>query len=196
MIITILGWGSLIWDPRSLQIDTTVGDNGWHADGPTLPIEFARISNDGRLTLVIVPDKNELIQTLYAFSKYDDLDEAILDLAVREGCGKNKIGYYNKQEKKISDNFSNTKFDKQRNEITKWINNKGIDAVIWTNLSPNHKDRLDLDKLTPSDAVNYLKYLSPDIKIKAEEYIRKAPKIIDTPIRKEIEKELDWKIIT
>src|SRR5665647_784287 len=105
MTITILGGGSLVWDTRSLQIDTTKGNKGWLADGRALPIEFARISNDGRLTLVIVPDKNEVIQTLYAFSKYQDLDEAILDLAVREGCGKNKIGSYNKNEQQFSDNF-------------------------------------------------------------------------------------------
>ncbi len=49
--IGIIGWGSLIWDPRGLPIKCK-----WHKNGPELPIEFSRISQDGRLTLVI--DKN------------------------------------------------------------------------------------------------------------------------------------------
>ena len=192
MKITILGWGSLIWDPRNLQIDTNQGSNGWLPNGPILPIEFARISRDSRLTLVIVPNEVNKIQTLYAFSKFQNLDEAILDLAVREGCGRSKIGYYDKKMKKFSDNFLIKKFQDQRSEIEKWSNNKVIDAVIWTNLPSNFRDRLDLNEFTPMDAINYLNHLPPDVKVKAEEYIRKAPKIVDTPIRREIELKLKW----
>lgn len=38
--IAIIGWGSLVWDPRDLPIESP-----WHDDGPELPIEFARISS-------------------------------------------------------------------------------------------------------------------------------------------------------
>ena len=48
MKIAILGWGSLVWNPRNLSII----NSAWHPDGVLLPIEFARISRDGRLTLV------------------------------------------------------------------------------------------------------------------------------------------------
>lgn len=48
MAIAILGWGSLIWCPGNLRIR-----GPWRHDGPVLPIEFARISADGRLTLVV-----------------------------------------------------------------------------------------------------------------------------------------------
>jgi hypothetical protein len=42
MKIAIVGWGSLIWDPRDLHLATAI-----------LPIEFSRISDNGRLTLVV-----------------------------------------------------------------------------------------------------------------------------------------------
>ena len=50
MKIAILGWGSLIWNPDKLDFDK---DFGWDPDGPKLPIEFSRISSNGRLTLII-----------------------------------------------------------------------------------------------------------------------------------------------
>ncbi|MGB4774913.1 MAG: hypothetical protein WBP45_07070 [Daejeonella sp.] len=48
MKIACIGWGSLIWNPKNLQIQKQ-----WFNDGPILPIEFSRQSNDGRITLVI-----------------------------------------------------------------------------------------------------------------------------------------------
>ena len=44
----VLAWGSLVWDPRDLQTAAK-----FTANGPLLPIEFCRISDDGRLTLAI-----------------------------------------------------------------------------------------------------------------------------------------------
>lgn len=60
MNITILGWGSLIWDQRDLPIS---GD--WQLGGPALPIEFSRISRDGRLTLVIDECNGVAVSTSY-----------------------------------------------------------------------------------------------------------------------------------
>jgi hypothetical protein len=189
MKIAILAWGSLIWDPRNLKIDKSQGNNGWFNDGPMLPIEFARISQDGRLTLVIVPGKTS-IQTSFAISKYQEIDHTILDLAVREGCGKNSIGYFDRVE-----NIFQSKF-LIREAIAHWLEGKnGINAVIWTDLSRNFKDKLDKE-LTPENAVCYLNSLSPDIRAKAEEYIRKASSNLRTPIRNSIEIELGWRPIS
>jgi hypothetical protein len=186
MKIAIIGWGSLIWDPRNLEIDKTLGENGWHNDGPILPIEFSRISNDGRLTLVIDSDGSE-IQTLFAISAWPGLDEAILDLAVREGCNKNKIGLYlKKSDKFIPDNVE------FRKSIKTWMDsNPDIEAVIWTNLPRNFKDKIGV-RLTPKNAVNYLNYQTLEIKKIAEQYIRRAPEVVRTPIRNAIEKEFGW----
>jgi hypothetical protein len=48
-LIACIGWGSLIWDGRNLDVD-----GHWRPNGPALPVEFARQSRDGRITLVIV----------------------------------------------------------------------------------------------------------------------------------------------
>jgi hypothetical protein len=74
MQIAVIGWGSLIWCPGSLQIKSR-----WHSDGPALPIEFARISNDKRLTLVIQPGSPDQ-RTYWALSEFDDLKAARANL--------------------------------------------------------------------------------------------------------------------
>jgi len=48
MKIAVLAWGSLFWNPGDLRIA-----DKFEPTGPRLPIEFCRISSDGRLTLVI-----------------------------------------------------------------------------------------------------------------------------------------------
>lgn len=49
MKIAIVGWGYLIWDPRGMDLEPE-----WHADGPLLPVEFARFSSGSALTPVLV----------------------------------------------------------------------------------------------------------------------------------------------
>ena len=85
MKFACVGWGSLCWDPRELP----VGD--WRKDGPVLPLEFARRSQDGRITLVITEDGTEL-QTLWAELSAGSLDEAANLLRNREDCNVRHIG--------------------------------------------------------------------------------------------------------
>ncbi len=87
MKIAVLGWGSLIWNPRELRIS-----GEWHSDGPLLPVEFARVSQDERLTLVLYPEA-EPIQVLWALSACPSLEEAEENLADREGTSRHRIGY-------------------------------------------------------------------------------------------------------
>src|SRR5437870_1628490 len=75
MQIAVIGWGSLIWCPGCLRIKSR-----WHCDGPALPIEFARISGDKRLTLVIHPGSPEETtpdqRTYWALSELENLTAA------------------------------------------------------------------------------------------------------------------------
>ena len=75
--IAVLGWGSLLRRSRELSIR---GD--WQSDGPWLPIEFARISKGGHLTLVIVP-RRKSVRTYWALSRYARLKDATDNLVGR-----------------------------------------------------------------------------------------------------------------
>lgn len=186
MRIAILGWGSLIWQPKELKYDKSFG---WETDGPILPIEFARISKDGRLTLVITPNGTK-VPTLYTLSDHKTTDEAVLDLAVREGSGRNSIGWY----EKLKDEFFPKGFVYQ-DEIREWIKDKDFDVVIWTNLGEKWERKNDKGKneiINPNDRIGYLRKLKGPISTSAEQYIRKAPKQINTKYREKIEKELEW----
>lgn len=78
MKIAILGWGSLIWDPRALR---TVGKK-WSDGGPTLKIEFSRISSDDRLTLVIDEANGSEVKTLFIISAFDDWPQRLRTCAL------------------------------------------------------------------------------------------------------------------
>ena len=85
--VAILGWGSLLWEPRDLT-----NQRRWRSDGPWLPLEFARASNlkaenDKRpyLSLVLHPNAG-LIRTYWDASMLTDPGEACRDLRKRERC--------------------------------------------------------------------------------------------------------------
>jgi hypothetical protein len=182
MNIAILGWGSLIWDKRELKLKI----DEWYYDGPILPIEFARISEDGRLTLVIKQGVS-YIKVFYSISNYDNIDEAIKNLSEREKCKEDKIGYFVKENELLSPiNFQFLEC------IQSWINLfDNIDAVIWTNLSIKFKDKVNL-KYSSENVVEYLRNLPDDKQKEARRYIIKTPIEIKTEMRSIIEKELKW----
>lgn len=183
MKIAILGWGSLVWNPKLLQYNTTFG---WQKDGPMLPLEFSRVSKDFRLTIVLEPTA-KLVQSLYAISTNTTIDEAVLNLAVREGSSRSAIGYYDKnRNESLPESLEYIK------NIKKWLTvHPEIDAVIWTNLKANWEET-DRVKSKKRDRLDHLKALDGPTKAIAEEYIRKTPIQIATNFRKEIEKELKW----
>src|SRR5438270_7990711 len=118
MEIACLGWGSLVWDPRSLPLG-----EAWHCDGPFLPIEFARESSGGRITLVIanVPDR---VQALWALMTSPNVEVAKRSLASREAISssiESNIGFWTQ-----NDNSGHAEVT----TIGKWAAEKGLDAII------------------------------------------------------------------
>src|SRR5713101_3124324 len=88
MRVGLLGWGSLIWDPRKLRLKNT----GWQLADIRLPIEFSRISADGRLTLVIDEENGTSVPVAFAESSMRRLGNAVRNLRDREGCAVEAIG--------------------------------------------------------------------------------------------------------
>lgn len=176
MKIAILGWGSLIWNPKELN---TAGE--WKKDGPLLPIEFARISKDGRLTLVIRP-ASKMVKTLYIDSAFSDFDAAILNLQVREECLLSSIGYVN-----FNDNSHNIKrIPVQIKEtLVKWNVSKKYDAIIWTDLGQNFKNSTSM-VYTIHNVKRYIAGLKPQQYQGVKNYIFNTPEQIKTQLRKQL----------
>jgi len=176
----VLSWGSLTWQPGNDFGDLSVAGD-WQADGPDLPIEFARISFDDRLTLIVVPGYPHLSRVLWAISGLGELDEAVANLAAREtnapitsihGIGPDGV--------LGSPDSSTVKV------VSAWLEDKPyLDAVIWTGLGPG--PHWDSEGWGMDRAVNHLQSLQGATRERAEEYIRRAPRQIDTPVRRALE---------
>src|SRR5262245_19864397 len=82
--VAILGWGSLLWEDGG-DFDRWHGP--WQFDGPTLKLEFSRISETrlGALTLVIDADHGALTTVAWSLSKRKLAADAVADLRCREG---------------------------------------------------------------------------------------------------------------
>jgi len=183
MKIVCLGWGSLIWQPKNLLIRRE-----WFSDGPFLPIEFARQSQDGRLTLVITKSAKP-IRTLWALMATEDLEVAKNSLLIREGIPLRNLNISIGSIKKDEETDDEIKLI-----IQKWAISLDIDAVIWTNL-PTKFRGLDNTEPNLKEAIEYLTSLDINAKSTAEEYIRKTPKQVDTEFRRKFETEFGWSFV-
>lgn len=178
--VAILGWGSLLYCPRSL---VTKGD--WRRNGPWLPIEFARISNGPRLTLVIIP-RRKLIRTYWVLSGLHSLEAALENLAAREGTDRDNIGYLR------NDGAFAGRYPQYRRSLLRWLHSVACSAVIWTDLESNFTLKTKRPFLL-SNAVEYLRELTEKEEgDEAEKYVRRAPSQTTTPLRRRLRKELGW----
>jgi hypothetical protein len=182
--IAILGWGSLLWDARS-DFDSQIGP--WKYDGPTIPIEFSRVSSTrGKaLTLVIDEHNGALCQVAYATSRRKNPDEAIADLRQRERCPLARIGCL------FADKVRNPKQSPQTYwAVAAWAKTKSFDMVVWTALASNFEEEsCNKKNFTIPNAIEHLQSLDADGKAKAAEYVWRAPAFAMTPLRDVLEAE-------
>lgn len=176
MKIVCIGWGSLIWSPRTLK-----SNNEWYEDGPFLPIEFTRIADDDRVTLII-DEKAREIRTYWSTMKTADLEEAIASLEEREAATREFIHWTRTSVKPIS---------KIHKKVQDWLFQKELDAAIWTGLT--YSKKTSTRRPTIQEIFQHLRKLdgSPAASI-AEEYIKRAPLQTDTEFRRLIEHEFGW----
>ena len=192
MCIVILGWGSLINEPRGLPI---VGE--WQNDGPMLWVEFSRISKRGVragcLTLVIDERNGEEIPTFYVVSARTDLAQAITDLQAREGTSPDDIGFCEVATGRFAPNALN-RHPKSCERIHAWAQGKGFSAVIWTALPRRFQDVIGIP-FSPIAALRYVNGLPAQTKENALRYIHTAPEQTMTQFRRlllEHESDFEW----
>jgi hypothetical protein len=176
--IAILGWGSLIWDPRGLP---TKGD--WQCNGPKLPIEFSRISGT-RLTLVIDFEHGDIVSTRYIQSSRSDLGDAVRDLRCREGTVREHIGFIDLPHE-ICSSKEFPKHETASLEIGRWLEHSGFEAVVWTALPSNFKKKKGT-RFSPEAAIQHLDSLSESEQLEAFRYINKAPEEVATSLRTQL----------
>lgn len=177
MTIACIAWGSLVWAPRQLACRGT-----WNNDGPLLPVEFCRQSEDGRLTLVIVPGKPE-VRSLWTLMSSASIEEARSNLAEREGITKDI-------EKKIAVWRADGSTDESNRTVAQWARQHELSAALWTALPA----KFNKVERCPSEveAVDYLRNLPYERRRIAEEYVRRTPKQVDTDFRRIFEREFGW----
>ncbi len=179
MRVAVLGWGSLIWDRRELAI---AGD--FMQCGPYLPIEFCRVSGDGRLTLAIDETFGASCATYSAVSAAGDLDAAIENLRLREGMpGAKGVGFVEAASGRHSDRAME-RHPQAVARIKAWAQANGFDAAIWTALASNfHEVDKAAEPFSVDAAIRYLETRDDATRRTALRYIRKAPQEAQTPVR-------------
>jgi len=162
MKIAYFAWGSLLWDSEGLDLKTP-----WKKTNIQLPLNFSRISDNGkgRLTLVIDNIDGVFNPTYYALTKTTNLNIAIKNLKVREGTISKYIGYINikNEVSRYSDRLTQSDIQKFKSFALK----HKIDAVVWTDLSPNFKN------FSTNNALKYIESKKNDLTLynKIIEYI-------------------------
>lgn len=184
MNIAILGWGSLIWKPENLPIASE-----WKTGGAVLPLEFSRISDNRKLTIVLDPERGATCTTRFAFSDRSNLADAIEDLTAREQTVQEQIGFVDLPRHLSSISAYPHQVDVNA-LVRQWCDNYQIEAAIWTALKPNFQQKLG-KPFAIEAAIDYLQQLPTDDRASAIDYFRQTPIEIDTPLRQAVT-QLVW----
>lgn len=151
----------------------------WKADGPKLPVEFARESSNSRMTLVIV-DQATPVPTMWTRLDVETVEDAVRALNEREGATWiGSIGRWPLGERQ----------HRYADEVGDWAREKGLDGVVWTDLKAGFRGARG-PVPTLDEVLRYLGKLTGDARKMAAEYIAKAPVQIATPYRSELERLL------
>jgi hypothetical protein len=176
--VAILGWGSLTYDWHGLSLVEPVT---WHENGPSLPIEFSRISKDRRLTAVIDERNGEWVRTRYAASALDSIERVIEQLLVRERTTKKHwIGFV--------DLRAGTEWSRNSpaivDHLRRWLQRATFDAVVWTDIPPDFGEL----PFSIGAAVAHFLGLDEAEQAAARNYVAWAPREVDTAVRRALKK--------
>src|SRR6185503_12687110 len=129
----------------------------------------------GALTLVIDPEHGVQAPVAHALSRRTQLDDVVGDLRTREATNHANIGFL------LADGSRHQARDERCLDVIRtWARAKSLDSVVWTDLGSNFADHWGEDFGVDS-AVEYLRMLNDEGRAQAVQYVRRAPRFIDTP---------------
>ncbi|MGE0713687.1 MAG: hypothetical protein AB7T09_37285 [Planctomycetota bacterium] len=168
----------------------------WVREGPDLPIEFSRVSGGRRnraLTLVIDRAHGQQNRVWYIRSARRDPRDAACDLRVREGTTTENIGLVCLRQKLVQPGRDGDR-DTSRT-IEHWAQENEIDAVTWTDLRSNFKDKeLRKRSFSVEVAIEHLMGLPAEGQASAIEYVeRLVPTEVTTPLRSALMASSWWR---
>ena len=175
-MIVAIGWGSLLWKPGALPLA-----GRWRADGPELPVEFARQARDDRITLAIA-EGCAPVRTYWVPLEVDSAAGARRALAEREGCGERWIGTWPGDPEERAPGYA---------RVAEWAGGRPIRGAVWTGLPFGLRGSRGVVPAA-GEVVDFLRRLSGPDRRRAEEYVRNAPAQTRTAYRERIERELGW----
>ncbi len=178
MKIACIAWGSLIWKAGQLPVA-----GAWQLNGPRLPLEFARVGNDGEMAVVLCADAPEQ-PTRWALLDVKDIEQARELLRQREQAPPEHPEWIGS----LPSAGWETPHDAV---ILAWLRTQGLDGCVWTGLPPR-AGTLDGRKPTAEDVVAYLGGLKGKTRAHAQDYVQRVPAEISTPYRQVIESKFGW----
>lgn len=170
-----------MWDPRTLPHRPPFRD-----DGPELPIEFSRVSLDGRVTLVIDPSASP-IRTLWVPLEVEALEAAVDALGEREKISPSRRAEWVGRHRHGEVPPANGLFA----GIDDWLEARGLDALVWTAL-PGRTPSGRLAFPSIEVLLDHLRGLSGEALERAEQYVRRTPLAVRTRHRERFESTLGW----
>jgi hypothetical protein len=178
--IAILGWGSLLWEGEA-EFDRWHDD--WRLDGPVIKLEFSRVSSSRLNALTLVIDLTYGVDTRVAWclSRRRDIEDAVADLRSREGTTMRNIG-------RVVLNADPPPGEQPAKDIAVWGRAHKLDAVVWAQLPSNFESEVKRP-FSVAEAIAHIKRLPPAGKVKAAEYVWRAPEFVRTPVRAALQRE-------
>ena len=173
--IACIAWGSLIWKPGELKLASS-----WRPDGPLLPLEFVRDSDDSEELAIVLHEAAPPMPTYWALLDTSDLDAAREMLRQRE---------------KIRPDYPEcvgsipNPHGPADERVAAWLCEHELDAAVWTAL-PAKFAKVSERAPSAHEAVAFLAGLEGETRQKAHDYVRQVPREIATLYRKLFEEKL------
>ena len=186
MKIVCIAWGSLLGEPGPLRLASD-----WRPDGPMLPLEFVRDSDDSDELALVLHAPAPPVATRWALLDTTDLADAREMLRAREKIRLESPQWVGSLPDPVPRGLPAATPAAVVADIAAWMRARDVEAAVWTALPAKFAG---VSERAPSahEALAYLDGLAGDARTHAEAYVRRIPTDIRTLYRGLIEERLGW----